>query len=141
MRAISHGGGDSMAIYPSKDQIEELLAGPPDTPVMMLNLLRYKPEAEGGDAGVSGRESYARYGAEMQKIVESYGGRIVWTGSVDSLVIGETDEEFHAVALVEYPSRKVFVECIGDPRVQEIAPHRANGLEMQWLVAATAGGL
>lgn len=130
-----------MAIYPSKQQIEALLAGPPDTPVVMLNLLRFKPVAEGEDAGVSGAEAYARYGVRMKQIVESYGGRFVWTGRVDSFVIGETDEEFHAVALVEYPSRKVFVECIGDPRVQEIGPHRANGLEMQWLVATTAAGL
>ena len=42
------------------------------------------------------------------------------------------------VGLVEYPSRKAFVETATDPYVQEIGAHRASGLEGQWLLAATA---
>jgi hypothetical protein len=42
------------------------------------------------------------------------------------------------VGLVEYPSRKAFVEIATDPYVQEIGTHRASGLEGQWLLAATA---
>lgn len=126
-----------MAIYPTAEQIQELLAGPPDTPVVMLNLLRFKERADAPDEGLSGQEAYARYAEAMRKVVASHGGRFLWVGRVDSLVIGETDERFDAVALVEYPSRKVFTEATQDPRVQEIGVHRAAGLEMQWLVATT----
>ena len=130
-----------MPKYPTPEQIQELLSGPADTPVVMLNLLRFNAEADEPCRGQSGREAYGSYGVRMRKIVESYGGRFIWAGSADSLVIGDTDERFDAVALVEYPSRKIFVEVTQDPRVQEIMPLRAAGLESQWLVAMTEGGL
>ncbi len=126
-----------MNLYPTPAQIEELLAGPPDQPVVMLNLLRFKPEASDAN-GLSGRESYLRYAAEMRKIVESRGGRFVWSGSVDSVVIGSSDPGWHAVGLVEYPSRKVFVEIATSKEVATISGPRSAGLEGQWLIATTA---
>ena len=35
-----------MAIYPTPQQIETLLAGPADRPVVMVNLLRFKRRAD-----------------------------------------------------------------------------------------------
>ena len=128
-----------MAIYPTRDQIQALLAGPGDQPVVMLNLLRFKPRADAPDEDVSGEEAYQRYGQPMQRFVESKGGRVLWIGRVDSQVIGTGGEGFHAIALVEYPSRAAFVAIATDPHVQEIGIHRAAGLESQWLIAATAG--
>ena len=83
-----------------------------------------------------------RYGVEMRKFVESKGGRFIWAGRVDSQLIGEGGEEFHAIALVEYPSRKAFAEVAQDPHVTEnIGKHRAASLEMQWLIAMTEAPL
>src|ERR1051325_4819625 len=65
-------------------------------------------------------------------------GRVIWSGRVDAQVIGEGGDDFHMVGLVEYPSRKAFVEIATDPYVQEIGVHRASGLEGQWLLAAIA---
>jgi uncharacterized protein (DUF1330 family) len=130
-----------IAQYPTPGQIRELLAGPADTPVVMLNLLRFKARADAPDAGVSGVEAYRLYGEPMRRIVEERGGRFLWMGRVDSFVIGASDFLFDAAALVEYPSRRVFVEIVNDPRVREIGAHRAAGLEGQWLIATTAGPL
>jgi uncharacterized protein (DUF1330 family) len=127
-----------MAIYPTSEQIQTLLAGPPDQPVVMLNLLRFKPAAHAPDEGVSGEEAYRRYADPMVKFVESKGGRVLWTGRVDSQVIDTGGEGFHMIALVEYPSRQAFVAIATDPHVQEIGVHRAAGLASQWLIAATA---
>jgi uncharacterized protein (DUF1330 family) len=127
--------------YPDPEQIQELLRGPADTPVVMVNLLRFKARADAPDEGVSGLEAYRRYGEAMRRIVEERGGRFLWMGRVDSFVIGASDTPFDAVALVEYPSRRAFVEIVNDPRVREIGAHRAAGLEGQWLIATTAGGL
>ena len=44
-------------------------------------------------------------------------------------------------ALVEYPSRKAFVEIAMSPEVAAIGVHRAAGLEGQWLLATTTRGL
>jgi hypothetical protein len=127
-----------MAIYPTPEQMKQLMAGPPDQPVVMLNLLRFKERADASHAGDTGREAYMRYGAQMRKFVESRGGRFIWAGRVDSQVIGEGGEDFDVVALVEYPSRRAFMEIAGDPHVTEdIGKHRAAGLEMQWLIAMT----
>jgi uncharacterized protein (DUF1330 family) len=127
----------TIALYPTPEQIQALLSGPADQPVVMVNLLRFKRMADAPNDSVSGEESYRRYAQKMIAYVESKGGRVIWSGRVDSQVIGDGGEVFHMVGLVEYPSRKVFVEIATDPYVQEIGLHRASGLEGQWLLAAT----
>ncbi|MGH7897074.1 MAG: DUF1330 domain-containing protein [Candidatus Binatia bacterium] len=128
-----------IALYPTKEQIEALLTGPADQPVVMLNLLRFKERATAPDAGLTGEEAYERYADAMTRFVESRGGRILWTGRVDSQVIGEAGDRFHSAALVEYPSRKAFVEIAMSPEVARIGVHRSAGLEGQWLLATTTG--
>jgi uncharacterized protein (DUF1330 family) len=128
-----------MAIYPTPEQIKRLMEGPQDQPVVMLNLLRFKPRADASHEEDSGQLAYMRYAEEMRTFVESKGGRFIWAGRFDSQVIGEEgDERFDAVGLVEYPSRKAFLAIAGDPHVTDnIGKHRAAGLESQWLIAMT----
>jgi len=126
-----------MALYPTPEQIQTLLAGPADQPVVMVNLLRFKPRADAPDEGLSGEEAYRRYADQMRTFVESKGARFLWIGRVDAQVIGTGGEGFHMIGLVEYPSRQAFVAIATDPHVQEIGVHRAAGLESQWLIAAT----
>ena len=127
-----------MSIHPTPEQVQELVAGPQDQPVVMINLLRFKSQADGPEEGMSGQEAYMRYASKMREFVESKGGRFIWIGRIDSQVIGEGGEGFHAAGLVEYPSRKAFLEIAGDPYVREdIGAYREAGLEMQWLLAAT----
>ena len=118
-----------ISLYPSKEQIQALLADPTPGPVVMLNLLRFKPGAE---------PAYQRYAREMRKLVEGRGGRFVWTGRVTAQVIGSGGEGFEVVGLVEYPSRKAFVEIATSPEVAKIGVDRTEGLEGQWLLATTA---
>jgi len=126
-----------MAIYPTPEQIQTLLAGPPDRPVVMVNVLRFKPAADAPDVGLSGEDAYRHYVEKMRPFVESKGGRFLWIGRLDSQVIGTGGEEFHMIGLVEYPSRRAFVEIATDPHVEEIGVHRTAGLESQWLLAAS----
>jgi hypothetical protein len=126
-----------MAIYPTPKQIEDLMGGSSGQPVVMVNLLRFKPRADAPEQGLSGEEAYRRYMEPMRAFVESKGARILWAGRVDSQVIGTGGEDFDMIGLVEYPSREVFLAIATDPHVQEIGVHRTAGLEMQWLLAAT----
>ena len=126
-----------ISLYPQKEQLEALLASPEAGPVVMLNLLRFKERAAAPDEGVSGQEAYQRYATAMRRIVEGRGGRFLWVGRVDSQVVGEGADDFHVAALVEYPSRKAFVEIATSREVAEIGVHRAAGLEGQWLLATT----
>jgi uncharacterized protein (DUF1330 family) len=106
----------------------------------MLNLLRFKDRATTPDEGLTGKEAYQRYADAMTRFVASRGGRVLWSGRVDGQVIGVGAEGFHMAALVEYPSRKAFVEIAMSPEVAAIGVHRSAGLEGQWLLATTTGG-
>jgi uncharacterized protein (DUF1330 family) len=121
-----------ISLYPTQAQIQALLADPADGPVVMVNLLRFKP---GGEA------DYLRYAGAMRKLVEGRGGRFLWSGRVTAQVIGTGGEGFEIVGLVEYPSRQAFVEIASSPEVAEIGVHRSAGLEGQWLLASTAESL
>ncbi len=126
-----------IAQMPEPEQFKKFMEGPEDTPVVMLNLLSFKEEADGGNEGMSGAESYSKYGLKMKKFVESKGGRFLWTGRVDSMVIGESDAQFQIAALVEYPNRKAFIEIATSTHVAEIGQDRKKGLAGQWLIATT----
>jgi uncharacterized protein (DUF1330 family) len=121
-----------ISLYPTKEQIQALLADPTEGAVVMVNLLSFKPGAEA---------AYMRYAAAMRKIVEGRGGRFLWSGRVTAQVVGSGGEGFQVVGLVEYPSRKVFVEIATSQEVAAIGVHRTEGLEGQWLLAATATSL
>ena len=126
-----------MAIYPTPEQIQTLLTGPPDRPVVMVNLLRFKPQADAPDEGLSGEAAYRRYADAMRAYIEAKGCRFLWIGRVDSQVIGTGGEGFHMIGLVEYPSRQAFLAIATDPHVQAIGVDRAAGLDSQWLLATT----
>ena len=126
-----------MALYPTAEQIQALMSGPADQPVVMVNLLRFKASADAPDEGVSGEEAYRRYADQMRTFVESKGGRFLWVGRVQTQVIGTGGDGFQLIGLVEYPSRQVFLEIATDAHVQAIGIQRAAGLEGQWLIAAS----
>jgi len=127
-----------IAQLPEPEQIQKLMQGPADTPVVMVNLLSFKADADGDNVGMSGREAYMRYGGNMRTFVESKGGRFIWSGRVDSMVIGDSDTDFQVVALVEYPNRQAFIEIATSPEVAEIGKDRVSGLAGQWLIATTS---
>ncbi len=128
-----------IAVLPEGSQIEELLTSTNSGPVVMLNLLRFKESADDGSG--SGVDAYRRYATRMKEIVEGAGGRFLWSGRIDSQVIGESDVAFDMVGLVEYPSRQAFLTIASSPEVEVIGADRKAGLEGQWLIACSESGL
>ncbi len=105
-----------------------MAAKDPDEPVVMLNLLRYRAEAEPGFGvdGLAGEEAYRVYGRKFAELNPRFGGEPIWMGLADQTVIGE--EQWDVVILVRYPSRRSFLSMLNDPDYQEIAPIRAAAL-------------
>jgi hypothetical protein len=105
-------------IDPTRDDLKRLAQIVPlDTPVTMLNLLRYRAEAaypaDAGYAPCSGREAYQRYaGIALQKIRE-LGGEPVFMAPVLSRVIAPEGEEWDDLLLVRYPSLGALLTMIG----------------------------
>ena len=123
------------SIRPNKDQFVELASSAEEGPVVMLNLLKFKARAE-GEAG-SGADAYRRYGETAVKMVEEQGGRVLWQGRADQILIGDPAQDWDSVVLVEYPSRKAFIDMVSKPKYEEAHEHREAGLERTVLVAMT----
>ena len=130
-----------MPIGPTKEQIQALLDSDLEAPVVMLNLLKFAERAGGdrgdGDSGQSGRDSYTRYGDRVRSMLEKVGGRILWQGRADSVVIGGDADNWDAVILVEYPSRRAFIEMTSSPKYEEVSKDRTAGLADSRLIAMT----
>ncbi|HVQ58260.1 MAG TPA: DUF1330 domain-containing protein [Solirubrobacterales bacterium] len=87
-------------------------------PVVMLNLLAFN--ADGG------RERYAEYGAAVAPLLEKAGGRVVYFAEPAAALLGEGS--WDQVLLVEYPTRRAFLEMIGSEAYLAIAHLRTEAL-------------
>jgi uncharacterized protein (DUF1330 family) len=125
------------AIRPNKAQFVELMEAPDEGPVTMLNLLKFKSDVDGDGTGASGASEYAKYGDAAVQMVEARGGKVLWMGRADQILIGDPAEEWDSVALVQYPSRKAFVEMVSTPEYEQAHEHRESGLERTVLIACT----
>lgn len=124
---------------------EDVLAAageiPEDVPVFMLNLLRYREQADYGDrtdvAPCSGREAYfERYAPVAGEINAANGAEVSWIGTVLAPVIAPTEERWDDVVIVEYPNFAAFRSLVEDPRYKaEAAFHRTAALEDSRLIA------
>ena len=117
-------------VYPTSDQFAALAETAELGTVAMLNLVKFR-----GDAG---RAAYMRYAETMKKIVEREGGRFVYVGDVKALVVGEVEDLWDAVAVVEYPSGAVLHRIVASPEYQAIEADREAGLVGQLLMLTTA---
>ncbi len=122
------------AAFPGQSQAMEFFGGAEDGPLVMVNLLKFRANAEyegGADAHLTGAEAYARYGVEVSKLIEGLGGRILYSGAVTGLLLGEVEELWDMVALAEYPSLKAFLAMATSPEMHAIEHHRKAGLAGQ----------
>jgi uncharacterized protein (DUF1330 family) len=117
-------------IRPNKEQFLELMGSSDEGPVVMLNLLKFKPRG--------GAAEYGKYGDSVTKMVEARGGKILWMGKVDQTLIGDVvKDEWDAVALVQYPSRKAFIDMATSKEYDGAHEHREGGLARTVLLACT----
>ena len=110
---------------------------PPDTatqfrandrpgPIHMLNLVRLRAQAAYPDGRkATGAEAYAAYGRESGPVFERLGGRIVWQGRFELMLIGPAEECWDHCFIAEYPSVAAFaLASIHDPDRDRPFPSR-----------------
>ena len=117
-------------IDPSRENWEAFKALPRETPISMLNLIKfreladYPPDHPNHGKGLSGREAYAIYGKAFQALVADDGAAMVWQAPLECVVTGppgEWDEAF----VMGYPDSGTFMAMVKNPRyVAEALPHR-----------------
>ena len=121
-------------LMPSAEQMVDFFGADEDGPFVMVNLLKFKTKAQyqdGRQTNLTGYEAYAIYGAGVQKCILDVGGTPGFSGAVTGLLLGEVEENWDMIALVEYPSKSAFRSMMASPEYQEIAVHRSAGLEGQ----------
>ena len=121
-------------VNPNQEQMAGFLEGDVDSPIEMVNLLKFKDKAEyddGKDTDLSGWEAYAIYAKEVVEHLKKVGGEQVFFGRVERLMLGEVEELWDMVAIARYPSRKAMLQMISDPDYIKSAKHRSAGLKGQ----------
>jgi uncharacterized protein (DUF1330 family) len=113
-------------ITPTEEQFEQLRSAADAGPIVMVNLLRFKPD---------GAEAYGRYAAAVAPLLDQVGGRILNTVACRQAVIGP--EEWDVVALVEYPSAQAFLEMVQNPDYLATHEHREAGLADSRLILSS----
>jgi uncharacterized protein (DUF1330 family) len=110
----------------------------------MLNLVRFRETAAYPDGRVAtGAEAYAAYGRASQPVFSRLGGRIVWRGRFELMLIGPVDEAWDECFVAEYPSVEAFVAMLRNPLYREAVKHRQAAVADSRLVRlapSAAGG-
>jgi uncharacterized protein (DUF1330 family) len=111
-------GPDSSAERLNTDALKLFAGRASEGPVVMLNLLRFRPDG--------GRERYEEYGEAVAPLLEGVGGDVVFAGAPAAAMIG--DDSWDLVVLARYPTRQAFLDMISSPGYQEIAHLRTESL-------------
>lgn len=129
-------------LQPTSDQVRAFRDRATGEPIQMLNLLKFKAQAdyeEDGQPDLSGQEAYELYAAGFRRVMEPKGCRVIYSGDARGFLIGEGDGEWDAVMLIEYPSTQVMLDMFRNEEYQKVQIHRAAALEGQLLIECGPG--
>ena len=122
-------------IDPTKEIFAAFRDNDREGPIQMLNLVRLRTAAAYPDGRkASGAEAYASYGRDSGPVFERLGGKIVWQGKFELMLIGPQSERWDHCFIAEYPSVGAFVEMIRDPVYREAVKHRQAAVEDSRLI-------
>lgn len=128
-------------VDPTREQFKGMFSLPLQQPIAMLNLLRFREVAQyGADAAeanqdpVSGRIAYGRYSQETEVLYRAAGGRQLWVGAGQHVLVGPNEERWDLVFLAYYPSAQAFVDMVKSPAYQHATRHRTAGVEEARLI-------
>jgi len=112
-------------IDPSKETFARFRDDDRPGPIQMLNLVRLRDRAAYPDGReASGAEAYAAYGRESAPVFTRLGGKVIWQGRFELMLIGPAEERWDHCFIAEYPGVAAFVEMIRDPVYREAVKHR-----------------
>lgn len=112
-------------IDPTKDSFKAFRETDRPGPVHMLNLVRYNKIAVYEDGTeTTGQDAYKAYARESAPIFLGLGGRQVWTGKPELMLIGPEAEHWDLAFIAEYPNVQAFVSMLRDPDYRKAVRHR-----------------
>ncbi len=122
-------------IDPTKEVFALFRENDREGPIQMLNLVQLRAEANYADGRkATGAEAYAAYGRESGPVFQRLGGKIIWQGRFELMLIGPQSERWDHCFIAEYPSVQAFVDMIRDPAYREAVKHRQAAVEDSRLI-------
>ena len=120
-----------------------------ETPILMLNMLRFRDQAAYPDGhaqtgkDLSGADAYQLYGKESGPVFAKVGGEIVWRGDYQTMVIGPQEEYWDTVFIARYPNAHAFLQMIADPDYKIAVVNRQAAVATSRLIrfGETTGGI
>lgn len=104
-------------------------------PIHMLNLVKLRKQATYEDGReATGAQAYAAYGRESAPVFSRLGGRIIWRGALEMIMIGPKDETWDLCFIAEYPGPQAFAEMLKDPEYRLAMLHRQAAVEDSRLI-------
>lgn len=104
----------------TEDAVQQMVREDPASPVVMLNLLRFRPDG--------GELSYLAYLEHNAAVWARYGVEPLYAGTGGRPLVAESGQDWDAVAVVRYPSRQAFLDMIRDPEYLANEHYRTNAL-------------
>ena len=104
---------------------------PDDKPILMLNMLRFKEQADYGQNSenpCTGEEAYQRYAAGVFPILQETGGKMTWTADAHASLLAPKGEQWDRVFTVRYPNKAAFIATVSHPNYPAAAVHRTAAL-------------
>ena len=125
-----------MHVTRTDEQWKLLNEADPDTPIVMLNLIRFRETAlDGYDCdGMTGEEAYAEYGRRLRALAADFPGSPFWVGDAGRVYIGPDDESWDMVLCVGYESVTVFRDMLASDAYQQAATARTAAVADSRLV-------
>ena len=112
-------------VDPSRDSFGQFKELPRDQKIHMLNLIQLNETAQYPDGTlITGREAYSAYSRESGPIFEGAGGKIIWSGKFELMLIGPQSREWDICFIAQYPDADAFISMIRDPKYQAVVVHR-----------------
>lgn len=94
----------------TKEQFKSFMELPIDTPLQMLNLLKFKDQVP--ETGRTGPQQYNAYMAATTPFFAKANAKILFFGKPQFTLIGPTETEWDEVLIVEYATKNDFVNMI-----------------------------
>lgn len=132
-------------LNPSAEQLAEFVRSMPSAqPILMLNLLRYREQADypagSGESPCTGRKAYARYSRTALAKVQGVGGAVEILAQAHAALIAPPGERWDEVLLVRYPNKEAFLGMLADAEYQAATLHRSAALADSRLIGCSAPG-
>lgn len=129
---------------PTPESVGKLLSCPQDYRPAMVNFFRYRAQADYGasqEPALSGRRAYARYGMVALETVYRTGGRLLFFGRVEEIVMeakaGPMVGSWDDIGVMQYTEPKAILTMEQVPKYKAALKHRDAGLAQTLIIAST----